>query len=109
MAFCDIFGDSSVARILDHLAKYQNRDYSLTELARDCSVSYRTIQRIFPILLQKEFVKMTRRIGKANMYSINLENNTMKELHKILVKEGFAQEKPEEKPANERSHHVAYA
>ena len=105
MAFCDIFGDSSVARILDHLAKYEGRDYSLTELARDCSVSYRTIQRVFPLLVQKEFVRMTRRIGKANMYSINLENTTMRDLHKLLLKA----EKMPEKPIEERNNHVAYA
>ncbi len=105
MAFCDIFGDSSVARILDHLAKYENRDYSLTELARDCSVSYRTLQRVFPIMVQKEFVRRTRRIGKANMYSINLENTTMRELRRILLKE----EKAPEKPVEDRNHHIAYA
>jgi len=105
MAFCDVFGDSSVARILDHLAKYDGRDYSLTELARDCSVSYRTLQRVFPILVQKEFVRMTRRIGKANMYSINLENTTMRDLHRLLLKG----DKIPDKPVEERNHHVAYA
>ena len=104
MAFCDVFGDGSVARILDHLAKYENRDYSMTELARDCNISYRTLQRIFPILVEKEFVRMTRRIGKTNMYSINLENTMMRELHRLLLKGEKTAEKPEE-----RSHHVAYA
>jgi DNA-binding transcriptional regulator YhcF (GntR family) len=105
MAFCDIFGDSSVARILDHLAKYENRDYSLTELARDCNVSYRTIQRVFPVLVQKQFVRMTRRVGKANMYSINLDNSIMKELHKLLVK-GLASQ--ENTSIENRGHHIAY-
>lgn len=100
MALSDIFGDSSVARILDHLAKFEHRDYSLTELARDCNIGYRTIQRVFPLLVQKELVRETRRIGKATMYSINLDNNHMKELHRLLIKE--------EKPLEE-GHHIAYS
>jgi len=103
MAFCDVFGDSSVARILDHLAKYETRDFSMTELARDCDMSYRTLQRVFPILVQKELVKETRRIGKATMYALNLQNETVKELHRVLVKEPAKEQKPEVK-----THHIAY-
>ena len=103
MAFCDVFGDSSVARILDHLAKYETRDFSMTELARDCDMSYRTLQRVFPLLVQKELVKETRRIGKATMYTLNLQNETVKELHRVLIKEPSRDPKPETK-----SHHIAY-
>ena len=107
MAFSDVFGDSSVARVLDHLAKYNSRDFSMTELARDCDMSYRTLQRIFPVLVQKELVMKTRRIGKADMYSLNLQNRMMKELHSLLVREE-KQEKPQERQAENNNHKVAY-
>ena len=100
MAFCDVFTDSSVAKILDHLARHEARDFSLTELARECGVSYRTIQRVFPILVQNELVTKTRQIGKATMYSLNLENTRMRELHHVLVRG--------EKAQPDKAHHVAY-
>ena len=100
MAFCDIFTDSSVAKILDHLARYETKDFSLTELARECGVSYRTIQRVFPLLVQNELVTKTRQVGKATMYSLNLENTKMRELHRIMVRG--------EKGAEDKSHHVSY-
>ena len=101
MAFADIFGDSATARVLDHLAKFEHRDYSLTELANCCDMSYRTLQRVFPVLVQKELVRETRKIGKARMYSLNLDNTTVKELHRLLVKD-----KP--LPAQDSSHSIAY-
>lgn len=100
MTLCDVFMDSSVAKILDHLAKHENRDFSLTELANEAKVSYRTLQRIFPSLLQKDLVRKTRRIGKATMYSLNFENTVMKELHRLMIKK---------EKAPEEAHHVAYA
>jgi DNA-binding IscR family transcriptional regulator len=94
MAFCDIFGDSAIIRILDHLAKNSTKDYSLTEIAADCKISYRTLQRVFPILIQKELVRSTRRIGKATMYTLNPQNATLKELCRVMINEERLPEKP---------------
>jgi len=95
--FSDVFHDSSVARILDLLAM-SSRDFSLTELSEECGVSYRTIQRIFPLLVQKEIVVKTRQIGKATMYSLNLEHPKMKELHRIMADSAI-----------DNAHHIAYS
>ncbi len=71
MAFKQVFGNTPVAKILDHLLEHHQRDFSLTELSRECGVAYRTLQRVFPPLVKQGLVLSTRRIGRAQMYRLN--------------------------------------
>ena len=71
MAFKHIFGNTPVAKILDHLLENHEQDFSLTELSRESGVAYRTLQRVFPPLVEQGLVQRTRRIGRADMYKLN--------------------------------------
>lgn len=96
MSFRKIFG-SSTAKILDHLIENKESDFSMTEIARESGISYRTIQREFPKLIELDFVRMTRKIGRAELYKINLENEVLRQLASSL----FELEEKQE-------YHIAY-
>ncbi|MCK4327492.1 MAG: hypothetical protein KAW41_03375 [Candidatus Diapherotrites archaeon] len=89
MGFVDLFGDTTMSRVLDFLTTYEGFDYSLTEMARNAEVSYRSLQRIFPQLVEWQFVKKTRRIGRAEMYTVNTDNEIVKELDRLATEIDF--------------------
>lgn len=67
-----VFGDSGVAKILDFLTLYRDFDYSLTEIAKNSRVGWTTLFRIWPPLEKYGIVKMTRKIGRAKLYRLDL-------------------------------------
>lgn len=97
MSFRKLFG-GPIAKILDHLLENPEADFSLTEIARYAGVSYRTAQREFPKLIELEFVRPTRRVGRAEMYQVNLANPKLKSLQVSIF----------EKTPEEEEHRVAY-
>jgi len=97
MSFRKLFG-GPIAKILDHLLENPEADFSLTEIARYAGLSYRTAQREFPKLIELEFVRPTRRVGRAEMYQVNLDNPKLKSLHLNLF----------EKTLKREEHRVAY-
>lgn len=80
-----IFGDSSVAKVLDFLTLYREFDYSLTEIARNSGVAWRTLSRIWSPLEQYHVVIMTRVIGRAKMYKLNPNSEIAKIIRKLSV------------------------
>lgn len=97
MSFKKLFG-GPVAKMLDHLLENPEADFSLTEIARYAGISYRTAQREFPRLIELEFVRPTRRVGRAEMYQINLDNPKLRSLHLAIF----------EKTPESDEHGVAY-
>ncbi|NWG09599.1 MAG: hypothetical protein HXX80_04750 [Nitrososphaerales archaeon] len=80
-----MFGDSSVARVLDFLTLYRHFDYSKTEIAKNSGVGWRTLFRIWPPLEKYGIVKMTRQIGRAKMHHLNIDSPVAKALTKLAL------------------------
>lgn len=78
-----IFPTSS-ARVLDFLILNKKFDYSLSDISKATDVDIRTLQRIFPILLEEKLITKTRQSGKSFMYVFNRESERCKALEKYF-------------------------
>ncbi len=78
--FIDVFGENPVIKILDFLITFKAFDYPLTEIAKNARISYSTLQLIWPRLENHNMVIKTRRIGKSNLYKLNIDNPAIQQL-----------------------------
>ncbi|MBI2106113.1 hypothetical protein HYT56_04730 [Candidatus Woesearchaeota archaeon] len=81
--FLEVFGNNPVMKVIDFLITYQLFDYHLTEIAKDSGVSCSTMQVFWDKLERNKIVIKTRRIGKSDLFKLNIENPTVKELIKL--------------------------
>ena len=89
--FRTVVGDSPTARVMELLITGREMDYSLSDIARNSSVGWTSLHRIWGSLERNKIVVHTRVIGKAKMYKLNMQNRIAKGLVKlydtILLKE----------------------
>ena len=78
--FVEYFGDYPLIRVLDFLILSRGMDYSMTEIAQDSGVGWSSFSEIWSKLVEKDIVKLTRTIGNAKLYKLNLDNLWVKEL-----------------------------
>ena len=81
--FIEIFGNNPIMKALDFLITYQLFDYPLTEIARNSGVSYSTLQTFWNKLEKNNIVMKTRRVGKSDLYKLNINNPAVKQLLKL--------------------------
>ena len=81
--FLEVFGENPMMKVLDFLITYQLFDYPLTEIAKNSRVSYSTLQTFWDKLERNNLVIQTRRVGKSNLYKINVNNPAVKQLIKL--------------------------
>ncbi len=89
-AFLELVGDTPFTRLLDFLITGRNFDYTLTDLANKAGLSWTTLNRIFPKLVERGIVVMVRRVGVAKLYKLNTENalvTKMTELYNAVLTE----------------------
>jgi DNA-binding IclR family transcriptional regulator len=92
--FIEVFGSNPIGKVLDFLITFQAFDYPLTEIAKNSRVSYSTLQTFWNKLVENKIVVKTRRIGKSDLYKLNVKNPAVQQLIKLdwsLVK-GIEQE-----------------
>ena len=78
-----VFGDSPVVKVLDFLIDNQEFDYNLTDIARKAEVGWTTLHQFWKDLVKLQIVRKTRRIGRAEMYKLNIENQLVKKIIEI--------------------------
>lgn len=78
--FIQVFGDYPLTKVLDFLLTFREFDYSLTEIARNANVGWSTINKIIPKLVKIGIVKKTRKLGRATLYKLNMENPITRKL-----------------------------
>lgn len=76
--FLRIFGDTLILRVVSFLIVNEDFDYSKTDIANLAEVGYSTLKLFFDNLVNYEIVEHTRDVGKAKMYTLNLENPAVK-------------------------------
>ena len=81
--FIEVFGHNPVMKVLDFLISFQLFDYPLTEIARNAGVSYSTLQTFWDNLERNCIVIKTRRVGKSDLYKLNIANPAVKQLIKL--------------------------
>ena len=71
-SFLRVFGISPKIKILDFLLTERGLyDYPLTEIAENSGVSLVTTRRVVNRLLKEGIVKITRKVGKAEMFALD--------------------------------------
>lgn len=72
--FREFVGDYPGIRLLEFLIEGRFFDYTLTDIAEKAEVSWRTLHRIWPNFVKNKIVILTRTIGRAKLYKLNMEN-----------------------------------
>jgi hypothetical protein len=80
-----IFSSRAVAQILDFFLDHKEFDYSANEIAKKTGLSFRTIFREIPDLEHRQLIFNTRKIGKVNMYKLNLDLEAVGFLEKFSL------------------------
>ncbi len=65
-------------KVLDFLIVAQDFDYSLKEIAKYSDVSYPCIKQLKKELVKNKWIILTRKVGKAQMYKLNIKNPVVK-------------------------------
>ena len=80
-----IFSSRAVAQILDFFLDHKEFDYSANEIAKKTGLSFITIFREIPDLEYRQLIFNTRKIGKVNMYRLNLDLEAVGYLEKFSL------------------------
>ena len=87
--FVEYFGDYPLIKILDFLILSRDMDYSMTEISKNSEVGWSSFSEIWPRLVEKKIVELTRTVGNAKLYKLNIKNPWVKELirmDKVITK-----------------------
>jgi DNA-binding transcriptional ArsR family regulator len=71
-------GNSPKLRILDYLLDYKLNDFTIKEILEAVGMSKLTFYKYFEDLEELGLVIRSRKIGRATLYKINLENPMIK-------------------------------
>lgn len=61
-------------KVLDFLITAQDFDYSLKDIAKYADISYPCMKQLKKELLRDRWIFLTRKVGKAQMYKLNLKS-----------------------------------
>lgn len=64
----------STSKILDFLATFKDWDYSVSDIAKNSGISFKTALHEIKNLEQQGVLSRTRTVGKAIMYKLNLDS-----------------------------------
>ena len=73
-AFLEYFGDTPKLRFLNFLIGNHFFDFNMTDMAKESNISYNSLISFFNEFLEKGIIVKTRRVGKSDMYKLNLDN-----------------------------------
>ena len=73
-AFLEYLGDTPKLRFLDFLIGNHFFDFNMTDMAREANISYNSLKSFFGEFLERGVIIKTRKVGKSDMYKLNLDN-----------------------------------
>jgi len=105
--FVKFFGDAPLVRILDFLMENKIFDYTKTDIAKNAGISRVSLYKVWPAFLEHKIVRVTRRIGKTELYALNEKNPIVQQLLVLDLK--LSKEFAEQVVAHEASTRVRAA
>lgn len=75
--FQKTLGDSPQIKVLDFLIENERDSWSLIEIKEGTKTGYATLKYLLPKMLKNKLVVIDKRVGKTNLYKINLENKSI--------------------------------
>lgn len=88
-------GEMPLFKIIDFLVENKGMDFSKKEIAEGSAVSRASLFQYWHILDLYGIVKVTRKFGKAKLYTLNTNNEVTKrilDLEKALIFEALSRE-----------------
>lgn len=82
--FIKFMGDSPMIKVLDYLLTERELDFSITDMADNAGIGRATLYRIWDNLINNQIIKHTRDIGKARLFTLNVQNNKIQKLIEIF-------------------------
>jgi len=73
-AFLKVFGSSPQLRLMDFFMDNPNHDFPRNEIMEAIGMAKRTLYDYLPVLLEEGAVKVSRKIGRAELYTLNRES-----------------------------------
>ena len=83
MSFTAVFGDAPSAKVLDFLAEHADFDYNISEIAAHSGVARPTVYKVVRSFLAKGLLVETRRVGNSQLYKLNQEDATVRQLLEV--------------------------
>lgn len=75
-----VFGDSPIVKVIDFFIDNREFDYSLTDIAKNSDIGWSTLHGFWKELVTLGIVTRTRRIGRAELYKLNISSPLVKKL-----------------------------
>lgn len=70
-------GDNPKNRVWSFLIVHSEYDYSMSDIAKFSGIGYTTIKVLWKEFTEKKLVVLTRTVGKAKMYKLNIKNSVV--------------------------------
>jgi DNA-binding transcriptional ArsR family regulator len=99
----NVFSSRAVSQIMDFFLDHKEFDYSPGEIAKKTGLSFRTIFRELPYLEKNQLIYISRKIGKTNMYRLNVDLQAVNFLEKFAFEMSQLQVKEPELSLNKES------
>ncbi len=75
-----VFGDSPIVKVIDFFLDNREFDYSLTDIAKKSDIGWSTLHGFWKDIVKLGIVTKTRRIGRAELYKLNINSPVVKKL-----------------------------
>ena len=79
----DFLGDTPLVRIIDFLIEKRPFETTKEEIIKETGIARNSLFKIWEKIERYEIVKLTRKIGKSEMYVLNDENEIVDKLLKL--------------------------
>ncbi len=79
-SFRIVFGDAPVMKVIDFFLDNREFDYSLTDIAKNSGIGWSTLHHFWGNIVGLGLVVKTRKIGRAELYKLNLDSPLVKKL-----------------------------
>ncbi|MBU1198560.1 MAG: hypothetical protein KKF46_02555 [Nanoarchaeota archaeon] len=73
-----LLGNSPRVKVLDLLIIGRRLEYCISDMAEFAGVGRSTIYRMLDDMLKSEIIKPTRKLGRIQLYQLNIENPKVK-------------------------------
>ena len=81
----DLFGNSSLVKIVDFFLENRFWDYTKTDIANHSGISRTQLYKTWSVILETELVKERRKIGATTLYQANMDSPIMHALEKLSL------------------------
>jgi hypothetical protein len=75
-----VFGDAPVVKVINFFLDNREFDYSMTDIARNSDIGWSTLHGFWKNIVALGIVMPTRRIGRAELYKLNMKSPVVKKL-----------------------------